>query len=119
MRIARFGLFSFSLLLTYSLVQAEDAQVQPQVQLTPADINQLAAQYNLTPAVLTDYAESYNFKCPQELDVATLEGVIKNMDDFSELSIMQETHEKEWRDLYVESRAGITCLTDGVVSNAY
>jgi len=82
-------------------------------------VQSIAQQNEINATVLQDYVDSYNFKCPQELEAKTLEILIDNRDDYSELTIMLETYEKDWRDLYVETRAGISCLTDGFVSNAY
>jgi len=87
--------------------------------LSESMLRDMAGEYELNPRVLMDYVESYNFKCPQELTEYRLEAVILSFDDYSELSIMMESHQQDWRDIYLQARSGITCFGDGLVSKAY
>lgn len=87
--------------------------------VTDADIMHLGKTHGVNVQVLRDYVQSYNFKCPQELTEYKLESLLLSFDDYTELSIMNESHEKQWREIYIEARAGITCFSQGVMSKAY
>lgn len=87
--------------------------------LSEAQLLDMASEHELNFQVLMDYVESYDFKCPQELTEYRLEAVILSFDDYSELSIMMESNQQDWRDIYLQARSGITCFGDGLVSKAY
>lgn len=87
--------------------------------LSKKQLHNIAVEHELNTQVLMDYVESYDFKCPQELTEYQLEAVILSYDDYSELSIMMESHQQDWRDIYLQARSGITCFGDGLVSKAY
>lgn len=87
--------------------------------LSKTQLHNIAAEHELNSQVLMDYVESYDFKCPQALTEYRLEAVILSYDDYSELSIMMESHQQDWRDIYLQARSGITCFGDGLVSKAY
>lgn len=82
-------------------------------------LQNLSKSHDLSLKVLQDYVYSYNFKCPQVLGEYQLEAIILSFDDYTELSIMMESHKENWRDIYIEARSGITCFGDGQISNAY
>lgn len=80
---------------------------------------QLAGKYELSERVLADYIESYNYKCPEEITSEQVLAVINDMENDTELSVMQESENMNWRDIYVQARSAITCQTDGEVLKGY
>lgn len=80
---------------------------------------QLAGKYELSERVLADYIESYNYKCPEEITAQQVLNVINDPLNDTELSVMQESENMNWRDIYVEARSAITCQTDGEVQKGY
>lgn len=80
---------------------------------------QLAGQYTLSETVLTDFIESYNYKCPEEITREQVLAVINDTVNDTELSVMQESANMNWRDIYVEARSAITCQTSGDVLKGY
>jgi hypothetical protein len=101
------------------LVIIQPAFSKPLTLLKPAEITQLSVQYEVPVTVLTDFVASYNFKCPSEITPAQLKSLLSRLDDDTELSVMLESHRLQWRDIYVEARGLISCLTPGNVSKGY
>lgn len=95
-----------------AIAESEDA-------ISDYDLDTLASSYSVEVDVLRDYVESYNFKCPEAITEYKLESLLVSFDDYTEVSIMVESHRQGWRDIYVEARAGITCFSDGLMSKAY
>lgn len=79
----------------------------------------MAGAYQVDVTVLQDYVESYNFKCPSEISVEQLSQILDHLDEDTPLSVMLESAKMDWRDIYVEARSGIECLTPGSVSKGY
>ena len=88
-------------------------------EISSATMANLSKLYSLDATVLKDYVDSYNFKCPQALDEYKLESIILSFDDYTELSIMMESHKENWRDIYIQARSGISCFAQGHISKAY
>jgi len=82
-------------------------------------VSALANQYEISADVLEDFVNSYNFKCPKEITSWQLEVLLDALDEDTELSVMVESDKMDWRDMYVEARSGIACMTDGAVSKGY
>jgi hypothetical protein len=87
--------------------------------LKPSELTQLSLQHEVPIMVLTDFVASYNFKCPSEITPLQLKSLLNRLDDDTELSVMVESHRLQWRDIYVEARGLISCLTSGSVSRGY
>jgi len=86
---------------------------------TQGDFKILADEYRVSSVVISDYVKSYNFKCPDELTSTQLTDLLSRLDEDTELSVMLETDEMQWRDLYVEARSLIGCFTKGDISRSY
>ncbi|WP_396589314.1 hypothetical protein [Bermanella sp. R86510] len=86
-----------------------------------ADINtgKLGAEYSVGSELLADFVQSYNFKCADEITEAQLRELLNNLDQDSDLAIMVEADRMDWRDLYVETRSAIECISSEVVSKGY
>lgn len=82
-------------------------------------VNKLAKQYEISAVVLEDFVNSYNFKCPKEISQWQLLVLLDALDEDTELSTMVESDKMDWRDMYVEARSGIACMTSGQVSKGY
>lgn len=108
-----------SFLMISSLFLSLQAVAEAEQSMDETTLEDLANRYNIQLSVLSDFVESYNFKCPQELTSQNLISILNTEDDDTELSVMLESDRLEWRDIYVEARAGISCLHDGVVSKGY
>ncbi len=87
--------------------------------LAHEEIKALSQQYQVANSILADFVGSYNFKCPTEITRPQLTGLLNRLDDDTELSVMVESSRLQWRDIYVEARSTITCLTQGEVSKGY
>lgn len=87
--------------------------------LASDEIKALSQQYRVAHFILTDFVASYNFKCPTELTRSQLTGLLNRLDDDTELSVMVESNRLQWRDIYVEARSMIVCLTQGEISKGY
>jgi len=94
------------------------AQQIPQ-SLASEEIKVLSQQYQVAHSILVDFVGSYNFKCPTEITRAQLTDLLNRLDDDTELSVMVESTRLQWRDIYVEARSTISCLTQGEVSKGY
>jgi len=79
----------------------------------------MAGAYDVDVKVLQDFVESYNFKCPAEITVEQLSQMLDQVNEDTPLSVMLESSKMDWRDIYVEARSGIACLTPGAVSKGY
>lgn len=79
----------------------------------------LSKEYSVKASLLSEYIESYNFKCPNEINELQLRSLLKDRYADNQLNIMIESDNLDWRDIYVEARSDITCLTDGTVSKGY
>lgn len=79
----------------------------------------MAGAYQVDVKVLQDFVDSYNFKCPAEITVEQLSQMLDHVNEDTPLSVMLESSKMDWRDIYVEARSGIECLTPGVVSKGY
>ena len=88
-------------------------------EMTPSHIQAMAKKSGKPASVLLDYVESYNFKCPSPVNEEQLNWLLKEAPYDSELNIMVESKDMEFRDVYVDARSSIRCLTEGQVSNAY
>lgn len=99
-------------LLAGTFVQAEE-------KTTEIAVNTLANQYEISATVLEDFVNSYNFKCPKEISEWQLLVLLDALDEDTELSTMVESDKMDWRDMYVEARSAIACMTDGKVSKGY
>lgn len=88
--------------------QAEEISIEP-----------LAKQYEVSANVLEDFVNSYNFKCPKEISQWQLLVLLDALDQDTELSVMVESNKMDWRDMYVEARSSIACMTEGAVSKGY
>ncbi len=108
-----------SFLLISSVFLSVQAQAETGLSIDDAAISDLAKRYNIQRSVLNDFVDSYNFKCPQELTSENLISILNTEDDDTELSVMLESDRLEWRDIYVEARAGISCLHQGIVLKGY
>ncbi|MCP5334243.1 MAG: hypothetical protein H7A08_00960 [Oceanospirillaceae bacterium] len=84
-----------------------------------AVVNQVAAQYQIPQAVMHDFVASYNFKCPAKISEAQLVWLLKEAPYDNELRVMAESEGMEYRDIYVDARSNIQCLSKGEVSRAY
>jgi hypothetical protein len=82
-------------------------------------IKSLSNEFEVKIDVLDDFISSYDFKCPSTLTEVQLKSLL--MDEYGdhELSVMIESDRLGWRDIYLEARSGISCLTKGVVSKGY
>jgi hypothetical protein len=99
-------------LLVGTLVQAEGVAAE-------VAVSKLAKQYEIKASVLEDFVNSYNFKCPKEISEWQLLVLLDALDEDTELSTMVESDKMDWRDMYVEARSAIACMTDGKVSKGY
>jgi len=99
-----------SLALISSMVSADQQE---------ENLQALAKQYQVNQVVLSDYVNSYNFKCPNEVTKPQLTGLLTRLDEDTELSVMLESDEMKWRDLYVEARSLIACFGEGKISSSY
>lgn len=79
----------------------------------------IAQRYDVPVGVLQDFVASYNFKCPAELSEAQMIWLLKDAPYDNELRVMAESEGMEYRDIYVETRSHIQCLSKGEVSKAY
>jgi len=104
-------------LLLFIMIQP--AFGEPAQQLKPAELTQLSQQYEVPTKVLSDFVGSYNFKCPSEITPGQLKTLLNRLDDDTELSVMVESSRLQWRDIYVEARGMIACLTPGEISRGY
>lgn len=104
--------------LLSGLIHASDV-ISSDEYLTLEDIKALSKTYSKPEPVLMDYFSSYNFKCPKPLLNGQMVWLLTKAPYDSDLNIMIESTEMAFRDVYVEARAGIQCLTKGQVSNAY
>lgn len=84
-----------------------------------AVVNQVATQYQISLDVMHDFVASYNFKCPAEISEAQLVWLLKDAPYDTELRVMAESEGMEYRDIYVDARSNIQCLSKGEVSKAY
>ena len=89
------------------------------VRASEIKVDELALRYQVDALVLKDFVNSYNYKCPAELELEQLEKLLNALDDDTELSVMIEGNRMDWRDIYVEARSSISCLTPGTVSKGY
>ncbi len=110
------GITLCSLFVLNQTVQAESAPIE---QKSDIDVSALATQYHTSINILKDYISSYNFKCPQPLKHQQLVWLLTEGPYDSELKVMVESEEMSFRDIYVEARASIPCMTKGQVSKAY
>ncbi|EAT13697.1 hypothetical protein HF888_09670 [Bermanella marisrubri] len=83
------------------------------------DLSAKANAHGLELSVLQDFVQSYDFKCPDPISEQELNQQLATLDEESDLAIMIEADRMGWRDLYVESRAQIQCMTAGEVSRGY
>ncbi len=104
-------------LFLFMLIQPTFAE--PAQELKPAELSQLSKQFAVPSVVLTDFVDSYNFKCPSEITPLQLKSLLSRLDDDTQLSMMVESNRLQWRDIYVEARGRIMCLTPGNVSKGY
>ncbi len=98
---------------------AESPAEQTTQSMTAHEIKNLSQQYQIVHRVLADFVESYNFKCPSEITRPQLTALLNRLDDDTELSVMVEGNRLGWRDIYVEARSMIGCLTHGEISKGY
>ena len=82
-------------------------------------VSDLSKEYSIKSTLLAEFIESYNFKCPDEINETQLRDLLKDRYAENQLNIMIESDNLGWRDIYVEARSDITCLTDGTVSKGY
>lgn len=108
-----------SLFLIVSVCSVVAVATNTDEEISEEVLSGLAQSHDLNVDVLKDYVNSYNFKCPEVMNEYKLESIVLSFDDYTELSIMMESHREQWRDIYIEARSGITCFSEGVVSNAY
>lgn len=83
------------------------------------DLSSKAKEQGVSLTVLQDFVQSYDFKCPDPINEQQLDQQLAALDEESDLAIMLEADRMEWRDLYVESRSQIQCMTGGEVSKGY
>lgn len=95
-------------------IMASQAVAESQVDLTKK-----AKEQGVNLAVLQDFVQSYDFKCPEAITEQQLDQQLAALDEESDLAIMLEANRMDWRDLYVESRSQIQCMTGGKVSKGY
>lgn len=107
----------FKQLITCSLVVC--SQLVFAIDEKDPQINALATQYAIPVDVLADFVASYNFKCPTELNAAQINWLLKDAPYDNELRIMAESEGMEYRDIYVDARSNIQCMSQGEVSRAY
>jgi len=107
------------LIIIFQPALADDSAQQTSKLLPPEEIKALSQQYKVAHSILSDFVGSYNFKCPAEITGPQLTGLLNRLDDDTELSVMVESTRLQWRDIYVEARSMITCLTQGQVSKGY
>ena len=88
-------------------------------EMTQIHIEEMATKSGKPASVLKDYVESYNFKCPSPMTHEQLNWLLKDAPYDSDLNIMIESMDMEYRDVYVDARSSIECLTEGQVSKAY
>jgi hypothetical protein len=79
----------------------------------------LSNDFGVRLEVLNDFIASYDFKCPSTLTEAQLISLLNDENEDHELSVMIESDRLSWRDIYLEARSGISCLTQGAVSKGY
>jgi hypothetical protein len=86
---------------------------------SPQKIVSLSNDFAVRIEVLNDFIASYDFKCPSTLTEAQLISLLNDENEDHELSVMIESDRLSWRDIYLEARSGISCLTQGAVSKGY
>jgi len=112
-------LITLFLWILFQPALANNSAQQTLQSLPPKEIKALSQQYQVAHSILVDFVGSYNFKCPAEITRPQLTGLLNRLDDDTELSVMVESTRLQWRDIYVEARSMITCLTQGEVSKGY
>ena len=106
---------TFALLSIFSILSA-GREDNPSIKLQISDIS---LEHSIKENLLSDFVESYNFKCPEEITEVQLHSLLNDRYGEHQLNIMIESDKLDWRDIYVEARSGISCLTEGMVSKGY
>jgi hypothetical protein len=86
---------------------------------SPQKIVSLGNDFGVRVEVLNDFKASYDFKCPSTLTEAQLISLLNDENEDHELSVMIESDRLSWRDIYLEARSGISCLSQGAISKGY
>ena len=108
-------IIAFNLLSIFSIFSAGQEDNPP----TTLQISDISLEYSIKETLLNDFVESYNFKCPEEIAETQLRSLLNDRYGEHQLNIMIESDKLDWRDIYVEARSGISCLTEGMVSKGY
>ena len=106
-------------ILTFLFVSSVLSANQEESQRIALKISDISQEFSIKPTLLSDFVESYNFKCPEEISEPQLRSLLNDKYAEHQLNIMIESDKLDWRDIYVEARSGISCLTEGMVSKSY